>query len=433
MAGERFVLLGLAHVRSAWFREVARWSTSAALPVDFVKTVSVEEVRTRLRSGRAFSALLLDGSITGLDRDLVDLSRSSGCAVVVVDDGRATRDWTDLGISAVLPAELSREDLLDVLEQVATPIGRGDDPIAHGAASNVVSGWRGRLVAVTGSPGAGASTIAMALTQGLADDVRYADMVVLADLALRADQAMLHDARDVVPGIIELVEAHRSGAPTPEDVRALTFLVAQRRYHLLLGLRRHRDWTAVRPRAFDAALDGLRRTFRAVVADIDSDLEGEAECGSVDVEERNLMARVTAGQADVVLAVGRPGLRGVHGLLRVLRDLLGADVAHDRILPVITSAPRSPRGRAEITATIAALLAQGGVNEPLAPPIFVSERRRLDDVLRDAGRLPAALTGPPNSAVKALFDLSPARASDAGAEPERLQPGSLGSWSEELG
>ena len=28
---ERFVVLGLAHARSPWFAEVARWSTSAAV------------------------------------------------------------------------------------------------------------------------------------------------------------------------------------------------------------------------------------------------------------------------------------------------------------------------------------------------------------------------------------------------------------------
>src|SRR3546814_2814274 len=70
---------------------------------------------------------------------------------------------------------------------------------------------------------------------------------------------MLHAARDVVPGVAELVEAHRSGSPGPHEVRDLTWEVGARGYRLLLGLRRHRDWTAIRPRAFDAALDGLRR------------------------------------------------------------------------------------------------------------------------------------------------------------------------------
>ena len=51
MAGDRFVVLGVAQVRSPWFREVARWATSAMLPIEFVKAMSVEEVRVRLRSG----------------------------------------------------------------------------------------------------------------------------------------------------------------------------------------------------------------------------------------------------------------------------------------------------------------------------------------------------------------------------------------------
>ena len=57
MASDRFVVLGVAQVRSPWFREVARWATSAMLPIEFVKAMSVEEVRVRLRSGRGYSAL----------------------------------------------------------------------------------------------------------------------------------------------------------------------------------------------------------------------------------------------------------------------------------------------------------------------------------------------------------------------------------------
>ena len=78
-------------------------------------------------------------------------------------------------------------------------------------------------------------------------------MVLLADLNLDADQAALHDARDVVPGVAELVDAHRGGQPSADEIRTLTFRVPSRSYHLLLGLRRHRDWTVLRPRAFEAA------------------------------------------------------------------------------------------------------------------------------------------------------------------------------------
>ncbi len=53
MSTERFVVLGLAHVRAGWFVEVSRWSTSGVMPIEFVKCVSVDEVRGRLAGARA--------------------------------------------------------------------------------------------------------------------------------------------------------------------------------------------------------------------------------------------------------------------------------------------------------------------------------------------------------------------------------------------
>ncbi|MST32488.1 hypothetical protein GHK86_07105, partial [Acidimicrobiaceae bacterium USS-CC1] len=72
MATERWVLLGLAPARAAWFGEVTRWSTSGALPAEFVKCLSAEEARARLGSGRPWSALVVDAAAPGFDRDLVD-------------------------------------------------------------------------------------------------------------------------------------------------------------------------------------------------------------------------------------------------------------------------------------------------------------------------------------------------------------------------
>src|SRR3546814_12658529 len=85
------------------------------------------------------------------------------------------------------------------------------------------------------------SDLSIPLAQGLARDPRYSELICLADLALDAEQAMLHAARDVVPGVAELVEAHRSGSPGPHEVRDLTWEVGERGYRLLLGLRRHRS------------------------------------------------------------------------------------------------------------------------------------------------------------------------------------------------
>ncbi len=428
---ERYVVLGLAHARSAWFREVARWSTSAALPVEFVKCVSLEELRARLASGRAFSALLVDGGIGGVDRDLADTARAAGCAVLVVDDGRARRDWSALGASAVLPAGLGRAELRAAHAAPAPPIGRGAAAAVPVDGDAAPAGWRGALVAVTGARGAGTSTVAMALAQALAGDARHAGLVVLADLALDGDLAVLHDAGDVVPGVQELVDAHRAGLPSVEEVRGLTWEVTARGYALLLGLRRHRDWAALRPRAVEAALDGLRRAYRVVVADVEPDLEGDDQCGSTDVEDRNALARTATARAAVVVAVGQPGTKGVHGLVRVLDALLAHGVDPARVVPVVNRAPRSPRVRAEITRAVADLA--GGVRggDRLPSPLFLPERRRLEEVLRDAERLPAALAGPLGAAVGAALDrLGPDDTVAGEVEPVAVVPGSLGSWSE---
>jgi hypothetical protein len=272
----------------------------------------------------------------------------------------------------------------------------------------------------------------MAVAQALAADPRHGGLVVLADLALDADQALLHDAGDVVPGVQELVDAHRAGTPASDEVRSLTFDVPDRGYALLLGLRRHRDWTALRPRAVDAAIDGLRRAYRVVVADVDPDVEGEEQCGSVEVEDRNVLARTAAAHAGVVLAVGLPGTKGVHSLLRVLDGLFDLGVDPQRIVPVLNRAPRSPRQRAELTRALAGLLADRHGGGRLPSPVFVPERRRLEDAVRDGHRLPPALCAPLGAAIAALLE-HPAVGTSASPAPEPVAvvPGSLGTWSDD--
>lgn len=434
MTSERFVVLGLAHVRSTWFAQVSQWATAAALPVDFVKCVSLDEVRARLASGRAFSALLVDAGIAGVDRDLVDLAARISCSTLLVDDGSLRAEWAELGVAAVLPADFDRQQFRTVLDQHAHPIGTVTTPAARSDAppSEHPERWQGRLVAVTGAGGTGSSTMAMALAQGLGRDVRNRSLVVLADLALDADQAMLHDARDIVPGVQELVDAFRHGSPPADEIRSLTFGDGHP-YRLLLGLRRHRDWSVLRPRSFRAALDGLRAAFTQVVADIDPDLEGEAQCGSIDVEERNLMSRTVAAQADVVVVTALAGTQGLHRLGRVLGDLRELGVPDTRLLPVVNRAPRSPRARAEITRALADLLAarhQPDTPSALASPLFVTEHRRIDAAIRDGLGVPSSLAASVTAAVGSLADrvAHESLRTTGPDEPVAVRPGSLGSW-----
>lgn len=438
MSADRYVVLGLAHVRSPWFREVSKWATSAVVPIEFVKCVSIDELRARLASGRAFSAAIIDAGLPGIDRDLIDRARELGCSVVAVADGRAVRDLTPLGVASVLPESFDRELLLAVLAEHAQPIGaptgeRGFASAAVPATGAAPAGWRGRVVAVTGAGGTGTSVIAMGLAGGLAADVRTQGRVALADLSLDADQAVLHDARDIVPGLQELVEACRHAIPEPDDVLALTF-GADHAYRVLLGLRRHRDWTAVRPRALQGAFDALRATFTHLVCDIDPDLEGEAECGSFDVEERNLLARSTVSRADAVILTALSGPQGVHRLVRGVLALVEAGVPADRVVPVINRAPRPGRARAELTRTVAHLLAPslGARVDELAPPVFVAESRRLDALLRDGAGVPPALVGAVTGATLATIERAAAAPIIDLTEPDPVpvRAGSLGSWAD---
>ena len=418
MAGDRYVVLGLARARAEWFRAVGQWAASAALPAEFVKCVSAEELRARLASGRPFSAVLLDAGSPAVDRDLISTARDAGCEVLIVDDGRTSRQWAALDVAAVLPRELTREQLLDALATHCTMVGHGDRVAPDEAAEAASLRTAARVAVVCGPGGTGTSTVAMALSQGLAGS---GASVVLADLCRRGDQAMLHDARDVIPGVQELVELHRVHRPSPDEVRALTFEIADRGYHLLLGLRRPRHWSTIRPRAFEAAFESLRRSFAGVVCDVTADFEGEDDAGSADVEERNHMARQAVGRADAVLVVGLPGLKGLYSLVQVMSDLAALGVPGERILPVVNRAPRGPRLRASVAAALSEL-------SPATShlPLFLPECG-VEEAVRDTTPLPAPLPQLLAGALGAVLDRA-APAHPVPPNPERVVPGSLGRW-----
>ena len=425
MSSDRYVLLGLARPRTPWFAEVTRWATSAVIPAEFVKCVSPEELRARLEGGRRWSAVLLDGALPSVDRDLLADVRESGCVPVVVDDRETEQRWQSIGAASVLPTVFDRSALLDVLDAVAVAVGQPTDIPSDAPRTEGHVLDRAFVVAVCGPGGTGASIAAASLAQGLAATGRD---TLLADLARHAEQALLHDVRDVVPGVQELVEAHRNGVPTAEDVRNLTFAIADRGYSLLLGLRRARYWPALRPRAFSSAFDSICRAFDIVVCDITADFEGEVDAGSADVEDRNLASLTAVADADVVVVVGRPGVKGIHALVRVLGDLVATGVQPARILPVISMAPRSPRARAEISAALGELArpALGGSATP--SPVFLPTRP-VEQATRDGAPIPTPL---PSRLAGGVLGV----AANAGpvrrhrAEPVAVAPGSLGSFTE---
>jgi hypothetical protein len=179
--------------------------------------------------------------------------------------------------------------------------------------------------------------------------------------------------------------------------------------------------------AFAAALGSLAAAYRYVVTDSDADLEGEAEGGSFDVEARNVMARTAVIEADAVLAVGSPSMKGLHALTRVLADVAGLGVPPARILPVLNGAPRSPRSRAVLTGAVAELT---GALGDIRPPLFLPARD-VDTAFRDGAPMPAPLPALVAAAVRAVVAVPEPASPSRRRGHERLRrvvPGTLGSW-----
>ena len=241
----------------------------------------------------------------------------------------------------------------------------------------------GDLVAVTGPAGGGASTVA----QALATHQARLGAVLLADLALEADQHLRHGVRPGHDGVFELADVLRH---TPvRSVTAPTVAVAGG-YTLLCGLRRRQEWTAVSSSIAEQIVEVLRRSARRVVADVAPDVDGRADSGSLDVEERNALARVAVAQATMVVVVGRWSTTGVAALIRTLVDLERHGAARDGLLPVLNGAPRNPARRALAGRAVLDLLSDVD-RGPWLTPRCVGHDRAVERCLRESKPPPRRL------------------------------------------
>lgn len=404
-------LFGIAGADVAWRRRVEEWMHDAQFPLHVSFCPSIEHLLAGMRSA-AVPAVLLDGDLAVVDRDLLAAVTNCGAAAVVVEH-RRQRPWTQLGASAVLPTTFDGPALLAALGQRALPVdGRRHERPPPTA----------RLVAVTGPGGTGASVAAIALAQGLA---ATHDRVLLVDCCLHAEQAMLHNAHGAHPGLADAVDLHADGVPGPRQIRQLTVGVVERGYHLLLGLRRARHWSGVGPASLDSTVTSLAAAFDLLVADCDADVEGEAEGGSADVEERNALSRTIIQRADVTVVVGQPTMKGVYALVRTMVELLEFGVPAARLLPVINQASDDSTARAELSRAVHHLVV-GATGSAAPAPVLFLPTVALEDRLRDREAIPDALPDVLATATASVLQRHDLRSS--APTPSRVAVGSLGHW-----
>jgi Mrp family chromosome partitioning ATPase len=419
MSDSRFVVATLARPRASWHDPIVQLANSGGLPIEVRKCVGVIDLLSQLTTGHPLSAVLLDGGMPGIDRDLILRLQSNGLSVMVVSDAQTPRDWPALGANVTLPASFEPHDLLDALQGSATSVHEAAFPETTDPSWREPAPWDGACVAVVGSGGSGVSTVAIAAAQGLGNGGGRVNTVALADFCLCAEQSMLHDADPAAPGLLELLDLCRLQSPEPSAVRSFVSPIHKRGYDLLPGLRRRRLWTQLRGPSSATALKALRQTYAYVVADLDGDFEGESESGSIDVEERNQLARLTASQATVVLAVGHASMKGLHSLTRVIRDLADFNVDPSKIQPVFNLAPPNGRARAGYTAALAELTDGVGL---VSSPVFVPTKD-IDDRLRALVPFPTAITDPIAGSIRAHIDR--ATGDEQFAEPVPVKPGFL--------
>lgn len=385
MSAERYVLVGVTRARARWVSDLARWATDGAAPIEFVSCLSATEAGAVLGTGRRVSALLLDARGPGIDRDLIDAARAADIPSIVVTDGTVHRDWSALGCTTVIEDNLDPASLARHLQKHARPVGPSRRPGRSTLRPTQVV--TGRVFAVVGTGGSGTSTVAMALAQAAS---LSSDSIVLLDGAGRGSLAMYHGLGDVVPGLPELVEAHRSDNIDPDDVRALTHEVPSRGYRVLLGRRRMADWVTLRRRSVDAALATLARTFTTLVIDMDAEFDDRAETGSSDVEDRHAVNLAAIDLAHVVLVVGRSGLHGLHNLTAVIEDLLDAGVPAHRVVPVITDAPMSKAARMLLRRTIDKLT-DSDDGDGIHRAVMLRHFRSMEDIHNRVDPMPGRL------------------------------------------
>lgn len=408
MHDEHFTVLGVARPRTAWLAEVGRWANSSMLPIEFIRCVSVDEVRSRLLSTRRHSAVLLGEDCVGVDRDIIETARDAGCVPIVVTESTARRDWALLGASSTLIQPVSPAQLLAALREHAIGVERRTPTSSPAIAVETCTA--GRLITVLGPGGTGTSTTAMALASHFAADTSAKrestdQRVALIDASLNGDQALLHDLGDVVPGLQELVDLHRTANPSVGDVRNHFWFTPRHGYDVLPGLRRHRDWSTLRRRSTLAALASILNAYGIVVADADSDVEGEEQTGSIDIEDRNFLARELATNADLVVLSARGGISGLSRSLQTFRDLVELGVQTERVLLVVIGAPRSTRQRSELTRTALRLFNEAVPSHSLATPVMVPIRRDLEPFFHDGTAPPLSALGSISAAVAERLDL----------------------------
>jgi MinD-like ATPase involved in chromosome partitioning or flagellar assembly len=297
-----------------------------------------------------YGTLVVSHRWPGLTRTFVEaVHRRGRCLLGVFDpEEPAGREFLgSLGVDCVLAADASMAEFVDAFTALAPE--RLQSAPAVGALEAAVDGrplpamiangdrsrsWR--LLAVGGTPGAGATELAIAFT---------------AALRRQGGRAVLVDADEVVPSI-----AQRLGLPIEPNLRSAiesveygmgdvdaTIARVARELDALSGLPNVGAWSQVRPGEVLDVIEEIARTRQIVVANVASRLEDVGRGG----RSRYGISRAVVGEATDVIGVAPATPVGVTRLLGWVSDVRALN-AGATIHLAVNRAPRDAFRKAEI-------------------------------------------------------------------------------------
>jgi MinD-like ATPase involved in chromosome partitioning or flagellar assembly len=302
--------------------------------------------------------LVVDDDAGFLSAAFVAAVRQLGVQIVGIydpdeidDAGRA--HLQRLGVDVTLPSTTAPEELLAHLRRLVAESGvsrRFEDVVAGLELDTGPQPATGRLLAVGGPPGAGATEVAVALTQVLARRSRA--ILVDVDEVNPGVARRLHLA--VHPHLLTAVDGLQGTALDPlaldpgrDPVEAAlarpTGTASAPPFDVIVGLADPRDWAVLRSEDLLALLNRLTSQWPIVVANLGPHLEDLTRW-----VDRYGASRATLGQSDGIVAVCEGSPRGVLRFLDWLVD--ASTLAPDRPVDVVVNrTPRSAFHRAELS------------------------------------------------------------------------------------
>lgn len=381
MTRPRLVTLG--RPGAPWPRAVAGWAAHAELAAAVTTCLDPVELRAHLADDdRPPAVAVADLGYWRAEPGLAADAQARGVVTVAVADGpvdrlpTVTAAPTDAGVEVVLPPDFGPAHLDRALATARRRPPLVDVPVRPRPAATPPSG---RLVVVTGPPGAGASTVAQALATHHAGSAT----TVLADLALDADQHVRHGVGEDHRGLGDLTDALAGGA----DDGSVPTVPVDGGYTLLPGGPPAGD-DGLSPGLADAVVDRLRRQAEVVVADVSVGDHGRPPAGAHEPGDRHGLTRAALDAAAEILVVGDCSTTGIHRLAATLVRVGRSEARRAGLRPVLNRVP-GPRPRRRSVAEEVAHLLDLVDGDGWPVPACLPYDRRIEPAVRRAAPLPA--------------------------------------------